>query len=634
MEIDNQKFIRVCLLMIFDVISLSVSFVLSNILIQNDIHSITLNYILIITFIKISCFYIFGIYSTLWKYASVEELFKIILLTCASNILLLIVFNIFNYEIFVNVIIIMMMFDLMFVGGSRLLYRFFRMLKYNSLLFKNYGNKINVLIVGAGDCGVAILKEIKNQKSFKYNIVGFVDDSSSKIGAHIAGIKVLGSTKRIVQISKKYAINEIIIAMPSVSEVRRREILQKCKKTKCKIKTLPVIYDIINGKVKISQIRDIQIEDLLGREEISLDANEISKYIHDKKILITGGGGSIGSELCRQVANLQPKTLMLLDIYENNAYEVQQELKRKCTDLDLKVTIASVRDKNRIDEIVREFRPDVVFHAAAHKHVPLMEENPKAAIKNNVFGTLNIAQACDKYGTKRFVLISTDKAVNPTNIMGASKRLCEMIIQSLNEKSKTEFVAVRFGNVLGSNGSVIPLFKKQIALGGPVTVTHPNVIRYFMSIREAVQLVLQAGSMARGGEVFVLDMGKPVKIVDLAKDLIKLSGFKPGFDIQIEYVGLRPGEKLYEELLLDEEGIENTPHEKIFVGKPNILKYDELIKDLERLKIFLNNTGIDLKDVMMCIVPTYKDPDLVNSKILDKNSFDEIATTLKGIENF
>ena len=407
--------------------------------------------------------------------------------------------------------------------------------------------------------------------------------------------------------------------MPSASKEEIKEILDICKETKCKLKILPGIYELIDEKVNITKLRDVEISDVLGREEIKVDLEKICSYITDKTVMITGAGGSIGSELCRQIVNFRPKRLILLDIYENSVYDVQMELNRNYPDLNLQVYIGSIRDRERLEEIFLMEAPQVIFHAAAHKHVPLMEDSPKEAIKNNTFGTLNLAQLSDKYKLERFVMISTDKAVNPTNIMGASKRLCEMIIQSINVASKTEFVAVRFGNVLGSNGSVIPLFQKQIEEGGPVTVTHPDIIRYFMTISEAVQLVIQAGSMAKGGEVFVLDMGEPVRIMDLAKDVIRLSGLEPDVDIDIKITGLRPGEKLIEELLLEEEGLFNTSHNKIFVGQPTFIDYELLLKSLDELKNLMDAGDLEkMISKVKAIVPTYKDNKIVNKEIEDK----------------
>jgi FlaA1/EpsC-like NDP-sugar epimerase len=433
-----------------------------------------------------------------------------------------------------------------------------------------------------------------------------IDDDKLKHGMKVMGIKVYGGKGKIAETALRLSIDEIILAIPSAPKMIQADILNECKKTKCKLQIVPSIYKLINEEISIKDIRDVQIEDLLGREPVKLGIENICGYISNQVVLITGGGGSIGSELCRQIARFQPKQLLILDIYENNAYDLQQELKRKHPELNFKVLIASVRDRARLESIFSTYHPDVVFHAAAHKHVPLMEENPAEAIKNNVFGTLNTAECADKYGARRFVMISTDKAVNPTNIMGATKRIAEMIIQGMDKQSKTEYVAVRFGNVLGSNGSVIPLFKKQIADGGPVTVTHPEINRYFMIIPEAVQLVLEAGSMAKGGEIFVLDMGQPVKIADLARDLIRLSGLEPGVDIEIKYTGLRPGEKLYEELLMAEEGLSATGHEKIHIGKPMDIDMNELKRDLEKLRFKITGPTSELIEYVKDLVPTYK----------------------------
>ena len=431
-------------------------------------------------------------------------------------------------------------------------------------------------------------------------------DLDQQWGSFIQGIRVAGGRAKILECVDLYGIDEIFIAIPSASRTTIREILEICKETECKLRSLPGIYQLVNGEVNVSQLRDVEVEDLLGREPIKVDLNSILQYVSGKTVLVTGGGGSIGSELCRQIAQHKPKKLILVDIYENNAYDVQQELQYKYPDLDLLVLIASVRNTNRMNSIFKTYKPQIVYHAAAHKHVPLMETSPNEAIKNNVFGTWKTAQAAAYYGTEKFVMISTDKAVNPTNIMGASKRICEMIIQTFNRHYDTEFVAVRFGNVLGSNGSVIPLFKKQIQQGGPVTVTHPDIIRYFMTIPEAVSLVLQAGAYAKGGEIFVLDMGEPVKILDLAKNLIRLSGFKVGEDIQIEFTGLRPGEKLYEELLMDEEGMQDTGNKMIHIGKP--IEIDEMtfFVQLKKLKDESKNESADIRYLIREIVPTYQ----------------------------
>ena len=437
-------------------------------------------------------------------------------------------------------------------------------------LFGNHSKKAakRIMIVGAGTSGSVILKEMTTSSLVNGCVVCFVDDDKNKAGKFLNGVPVAGNRNDIPRLAEEYKIDEIYIAIPSASAKERKAIIEICRETGCQVKILPGIYQLINGEVSIAKLRNVEIEDLLGRDPIRVNLDEIMGYVSGKVVLVTGGGGSIGSELCRQVASHNPKQLIIFDIYENNAYDIQLELKEKYPDLDLVVLIGSVRNTHRIETVFEKYRPDIVYHAAAHKHVPLMEDSPNEAIKNNVFGTYKTAKAADKYGTSRFVLISTDKAVNPTNIMGASKRMCEMVVQMMNARSKTDFVAVRFGNVLGSNGSVIPLFKKQIEQGGPVTVTHPDIIRYFMTIPEAVSLVLQAGAYAKGGEIFVLDMGEPMKILDLAKNLIRLSGYTPDVDIPIVFTGLRPGEKLYEELLMNEEGMQDTPNKLIHIGKP------------------------------------------------------------------
>jgi FlaA1/EpsC-like NDP-sugar epimerase len=436
--------------------------------------------------------------------------------------------------------------------------------------------------------------------------VAIIDEDSYKIGKEINGVPIVGSNKDIVDVIIKKKIDEAIIAIPSAANKVINEIYNECSKTNCKVKILPSVAQLIDETVVMQKVRDVNIEDLLGREPVNLDVEGISSYIAGQVVLVTGGGGSIGSELCRQIASFKPRQLVILDNYENNAYDIQNELLYQYPDLNLVTIIANIREKHRMDSIFKKYRPNVVFHAAAHKHVPLMEANPTEAIKNNVFGTLNVAECADKFGVRRFVLISTDKAVNPTNIMGATKRIAEMIIQAINKHSKTEFVAVRFGNVLGSNGSVIPLFKKQIEQGGPVTVTHPEVTRFFMTIPEAVQLVIQAGAMAKGGEIFVLDMGQPVRIYDLARNLIKLSGFEPDEDIKIEFSGLRPGEKLYEELLMDEEGLKSTANHKIFVAQPVFTDFALLKREIDCLKEIIMTDADEVMNYVQMIVPTYK----------------------------
>lgn len=490
--------------------------------------------------------------------------------------------------------------------------------------------KYNVLIIGAGDCASTIMNEIRKEKSDEYNIVGIIDDNKSKIGNYLNGVKILGDRNDIAEIVEKENIDEIFFAIAKINGEERAKILDICSNTKAKIKVIPGYYQLLEEGISFNKMRYVDLKDLIGREEVKLDKVGIEEYIKDKVVLVTGGGGSIGSELCRQIAKYNPKLLLILDIYENNAYDIQNELSFNEPNLNKKVIIASVRDKFRLNQVISAYKPSIIFHAAAHKHVPLMEDNPGEAIKNNVLGTLNMVELAIQYKVEKFVLISTDKAVNPTNIMGATKRLCEMIVQAANNErgNKTEFVAVRFGNVLGSNGSVIPLFKKQIKKGGPVTLTHKNITRYFMLIPEAAQLVLQAGAYAKGGEVFVLDMGKPVKIYDLAENLIKLSGYKPNEEIKIQITGLRPGEKLYEELLMNKD-LRKTQHNKIFVDKPESISLSNLKNQIDDL-IFATKLGNEnmLKDKLKEIVPTYNSPEFYNNKRI----LQEAAITSGGEE--
>ena len=465
------------------------------------------------------------------------------------------------------------------------------------------------MVIGAGEAANLIIKEIVNSNFSTMVIKCIIDDDKGKWGKFIQGIKVVGGRDKIVECADVYDVDEIIVAMPSAPRTEIRELLEICKDTNCKLRSLPGMYQLVNGEVSVSKLRDVEVEDLLGRDPITVDMDSILGYVQGKVVLVTGGGGSIGSELCRQIAAHKAKQLVIVDIYENSVYDIQQELKKKYPELDLVVLIASVRNTNRMNYIFSRYKPHIVYHAAAHKHVPLMEDSPTEAVKNNVFGTFKTAQAAAMSGVQRFVMISTDKAVNPTNIMGASKRICEMIIQTFDKHYNTEFVAVRFGNVLGSNGSVIPLFRRQIAAGGPVTVTHPDIIRYVMTIPEAVSLVLQAGAYAKGGEIFVLDMGEPVKILTLAENLIKLSGFRVGEDIKIEFTGLRPGEKLYEELLMEEEGMKDTANRMIHIGKPIELDEQEFFMQLKELKDECQIENSNIRPLIKKIVPTYHTPD-------------------------
>lgn len=563
-----------------------------------------------LTFIGLASNYLFNLYRSLWQYASINELLYIISSGFVTGVLFFITMNILQIEISYSVYFLVLVFDTVFLGMSRLGYRITRRLLKMTTKTLDEGFK-RVLIIGAGDTGAMVIRELRRHYEMGLNPVAIIDDDKMKHGSKIMGIMVYGGRNKLVKVVKDLNIDEIILAIPSAPKPVITDILNECKKTKCKLKTLPGVYELINENISIKQIREVQIEDLLGRDSINLDVDNICDYIFGQVILVTGGGGSIGSELCRQIVRFNPKQLIILDSYENNAYDLQMELLRAYPDLNLEVLIASVRDRARLESIFSTYRPAVVFHAAAHKHVPLMEHNPSEAIKNNVFGTLNVAECADKFGSKRFVMISTDKAVNPTNIMGATKRIAEMIIQGLDKVSKTEYVAVRFGNVLGSNGSVIPLFKKQIADGGPVTVTHPDINRFFMTIPEAVQLVLEAGSMAKGGEIFILDMGQPVKIADLARDLIRLSGLEPDEDIEIKYTGLRPGEKLYEELLMDEEGQTQTKHQKIHIGKPMMVDLNTLRTELEKLKFVMMGPKEGLVEFVKEMVPTYVTADEV-----------------------
>jgi FlaA1/EpsC-like NDP-sugar epimerase len=560
--------------------------------------------LLIYTLASVWVLYSFKCYKSLWRYASVEELNSIFLAIMTTAIIIYPLSIALKFNFPISFYIVNTFGLICATGGIRLGYRTIRRLKIRHNLSKTASR---VLVIGGGSAGAMVVKELFANPQLNKLPVGIIDDDVSKVGRSIHNIPILGISNDIKDIVKQKNIDEIIFAISSASQKEKKRIIDICKESKCKLKTLPGVYEIIDGQVDIKKIRDVDIEDLLGRDSIKVNLEEISGYLSDHVVLVTGGGGSIGSELCRQIARFKPKELIILDIYENNAYEIQQQLIRKYGDrLNLKTVIASVRDTKRMDEILNTYKPSVVFHAAAHKHVPLMENSPSEAIKNNIFGTLNVAKLSDKHNVKRFVLISTDKAVNPTNIMGVTKRAAEMIIQTINKESKTEFVAVRFGNVLGSNGSVIPLFKKQIEEGGPITVTHPDIIRYFMTIPEAVQLVIQAGAMAKGGEIFVLDMGEPVKITDLAKDLIKLSGFEPDIDIKIKFTGLRPGEKLYEELLMAEEGLTNTEHKKIFIGKPIDIDKKMIKENLELLQEIVKNEDIELIEyVIKKLVPTY-----------------------------
>ena len=551
--------------------------------------------------------YLFNVYHIMWEYSELIDYIRIFAVTLISSASLYIIHFVVpdtNFTLLPSNYLLISLITFALISFIRIL-----LIKAKKP-YKNLDGKDleNVMVIGAGAAGSIIINDIKNNASKnKYSIKCLIDDDPNKKGSILNGVAVVGGSEEIVSATKKYEIDIIIFAIPSCSTSKKSAILNICQKTGCSVKILPSYFQLISDPASIdtTKLRQVEIEDLLGRDPIDIKVGSVLNYVNGRTVLVTGGGGSIGSELCRQVACHNPKRLIIFDIYENNAYDIQNELVRNYPELDLVVLIGSVRDENRLESVFDKYKPELVFHAAAHKHVPLMENSPNESIKNNVFGTYNTAKCADKYGAKRFVLISTDKAVNPTNIMGASKRICEMIIQYFNSKSNTEFVAVRFGNVLGSNGSVIPLFKKQIAEGGPVTVTDPNIIRYFMTIPEAVSLVLQAGATANGGEIFVLDMGEPVKILDLAENLIRLSGLTPYTDIKIEFTGLRPGEKMYEEKLLAEEGLKRTDNRLIHIGRPISFDEDVFIKTLEELRVKMADDNCDIRAIVSSIVPTY-----------------------------
>ena len=550
-------------------------------------------------------FVIWKLYRSVWRYASANELVNIVGATACASLAQFVYCKFTDNRMPRSYSVLYFFLLTLAICCIRFGYRILRLINNKRMNLLGKEHCVNVMIIGAGAGGDMILKEIENSRYLSMRAKCIIDDQPGCHGKLMRGVPIVGGRESILDAVGRYSIDEIIFAIPSASVQTRKEILDICKESGCKLRTIPGTYQLINGDVSVSSLKEVEIEDLLGREPIRINTEEVLGHVGGKVVLVTGGGGSIGSELCRQLAAHHPKQLIILDIYENNAYDIQQELIRKYPDLDLVVLIASVRNKERIDSIFETYRPNIVYHAAAHKHVPLMEDSPHEAIKNNVFGTYKVAQAADRYGVDKFVLISTDKAVNPTNIMGASKRLCEMLIQSMNRNSRTNYVAVRFGNVLGSNGSVIPLFKKQIVEGGPVTVTHPDIIRYFMTIPEAVSLVLQAGAYARGGEIFVLDMGEPVKILDLATNLIKLSGYRVGEDIQIVFTGLRPGEKMYEELLMNEEGLKETANKMIFIGKP--IEFDEEVfrSQLVELEREAMDETSDIRAAVEKIVTTY-----------------------------
>lgn len=556
-------------------------------------------------------FYIFKTYSVLWRFSRISDLLRVFVgMVVALGALFICQMAVYGKAISAPAMLLTFFLAFFLTVVFRLCMKdIILRVSCREAAENNSADKLkgNIMIIGAGCAASMIINELRDNKVNNCKFKCAIDDDPAKKNTYILGIKVYGDRNSIIEAAEKFQIDTILFAIPSCDNKEKGEILNICKETGCELKIVPSIYQMMNsGEKGISKkIRKVQIEDLLGREPISLDINRIIDYVAGRTVLVTGGGGTIGSELCRQIAEHDPKRLVIFDIYENNAYDIQNELRRKYPELDLVTLIGSVRDSKRLESVFKTYRPDIVYHAAAHKHVPLMEDSPNEAIKNNVFGTLKTAQCADKYGAKKFVLISTDKAVNPTNIMGASKRMCEMIIQSYNKRSETEFVAVRFGNVLGSNGSVIPLFKKQIEAGGPVTVTDPDIIRYFMTIPEAVTLVLQAGASAKGGEIFVLDMGKPVKILTLAENLIRLSGFTPHKYIKIEFIGLRPGEKLYEEMLMAEEGLKETENKLIHIGQPIEFDENEFFAALDNLRKAMYDDSVDMRAIVSDIVPTY-----------------------------
>jgi len=554
-------------------------------------------------------FYISRLYHSVWSHVSINEIFTMIKAYAVLSICFVITKFVFALKMPKSFYVFGILLAFLMHTGIRFSYRFIRFLKHSYSNGKEYkdGKLTRVMIIGGGDSCVIILRELLHDPHLNQKPVCIIDDNPSKVGRELYGVPIVGGREKIIEVAAEYNIDLIIFAIPTASPKDRSDILNICKETGAKLRTLPGIYQIANGEVSVSKLKEVELTDLLGREPITIDNEDVFQMLRDKVILVTGGGGSIGSELCRQIAAHKPKQLIIFDIYENNAYEIQQELIRKYQDsLNLVTLIGSVRNTHRITSVMEKYKPDIVFHAAAHKHVPLMEVSPNEAIKNNVMGTYKTAKAAAAVGVKKFILISTDKAVNPTNIMGATKRICEMVIQMMDRQTpNTNFVAVRFGNVLGSNGSVIPLFKKQIAEGGPVTVTHKDIIRYFMTIPEAVSLVLQASQYAKGGEIFVLDMGDPVKIDDMARNLIKLSGYTPDVDIKILYTGLRPGEKLYEEKLMDEEGMQTTDNKLIFIGKPIEMDDDLFIRKIEELDRDSREDDENIRKYVQEIVPTY-----------------------------
>lgn len=607
-----QLLVRRIFLVITDIILINGSVFLSLIMrFEINIASVPEEYIqkyivnvIPFTIVTLIIFWCFRMYHSLWQYASIAELYKIVEACVVAELAHLCVTSFMGWMLPRSCYFTSGVFLIVAMSASRFMYRLLRQLINE---YRHTSEQVKIMIIGAGEATSVLMREISNSRYLDNSkVVCIIDDDLGKVGKYIRGVKIVGTREHIKEYARYYDIDEIIFAIPSASTKDKREILNICKETSCNLKILPGVYQMVDGEINIKDLRNVDVLDLLGRDPVKVDIESIMGYVKDKTVLVTGGGGSIGSELCRQLVSHKPKCLVIFDIYENNAYDIQQELKIKYPDANVVTLIGSIRNTSRLESVFEQYKPDIVYHAAAHKHVPLMEVSPNEAIKNNVVGTWNVAKMADKYGVKKFVMISTDKAVNPTNVMGATKRICEMIIQSFNEKSKTDFVAVRFGNVLGSNGSVIPLFKRQIEAGGPVTVTHPDIIRYFMTIPEAVSLVLQAGAYANGGEIFILDMGEPVKIDDLAKNLIRLSGYTLGVDMEIKYTGLRPGEKLYEELLMNEEGMQDTDNKLIHIGRPIEFDKEHFYEKLEELKeMAYAEDSADIRKKIMEVVDTY-----------------------------
>ena len=607
-----QLLVRRIFLVIMDIILINGSVFLSLIMrFEINIASVPEEYIqkyivnvIPFTIVTLIIFWCFRMYHSLWQYASIAELYKIVEACVVAELAHLCVTSFMGWMLPRSCYFTSGVFLIVAMSASRFMYRLLRQLINE---YRHTSEQVKIMIIGAGEATSVLMREISNSRYLDNSkVVCIIDDDLGKVGKYIRGVKIVGTRDHIKEYARYYDIDEIIFAIPSASTKDKREILNICKETSCNLKILPGVYQMVDGEINIKDLRNVDVLDLLGRDPVKVDIESIMDYVKDKTVLVTGGGGSIGSELCRQLVSHKPKCLVIFDIYENNAYDIQQELKIKYPDANVVTLIGSIRNTSRLESVFEQYKPDIVYHAAAHKHVPLMEVSPNEAIKNNVVGTWNVAKMADKYGVKKFVMISTDKAVNPTNVMGATKRICEMIIQSFNEKSKTDFVAVRFGNVLGSNGSVIPLFKRQIEAGGPVTVTHPDIIRYFMTIPEAVSLVLQAGAYAKGGEIFILDMGEPVKIDDLAKNLIRLSGYTLGVDMEIKYTGLRPGEKLYEELLMNEEGMQDTDNKLIHIGRPIEFDKEHFYEKLEELKeMAYAEDSADIRKKIMEVVDTY-----------------------------